>query len=64
MKAGCGFIQDIHRLTRRSLGELAGQFNPLCLTTGEGGSRLAEFDVTKTDTKQGLTLSANGGGCF
>ncbi len=54
MEAGGRLVEDVEGTSGGSLAELGSQLDPLRLSTGEGGRRLSEPDVTQADIEQRL----------
>ena len=61
VQAGSGFVQDIQGLARISLRQFPRQFDPLGLTTRQGGSTLAKADITQANIHQGLQAALDHG---
>ncbi|OPZ82264.1 MAG: hypothetical protein BWY77_00252 [bacterium ADurb.Bin431] len=57
MEAGGGFIEDIDGAPGADFAQFGGELDALGLAAGEGGSGLAEADVTQADILQGLELA-------
>ena len=54
VQAGGGLVEDVERLARALLDQLAGQLDALGLAAGEGRRRLAELEVVEPDVVQRL----------
>ncbi len=52
VETGGRLVEQIEGLSGGAFGELARQLDPLRLTTGEGGCRLAEVEIVETDGDQ------------
>ena len=51
------FVEDEHRGGGLLLCQIVGQLDALVLAAGQGGRRLAQFDVSQADVLQGLELA-------
>src|SRR5581483_10593886 len=59
MQACRGLVEDVDRVGRGLLGQLAGQLHTLRLATGQRWSGLAEPDVAEADVDQGLHVAGD-----
>ena len=59
MQAGGRLVQDVERLARPLLDQLAGQLDPLGLAAGKRRRGLAQLDVIETDIVQRLKHPGN-----
>ncbi len=60
MQAGGGLIQDVERLTRRALGELASELHALGFAARQRRRVLAETQVSEPDVDERLQLAGHG----
>ena len=55
-----GLVQNVQGAARIALGKFGGQFHSLALASRQGGTGLAEFDITKTNVLKHLYLLQDG----
>ena len=57
VQAGGRFVQDINRASRRTLGQLGGELDPLRFAARKSSGRLADLDIAQADVVEGLQLA-------